>query len=223
VIQTVREKFSCRHCEKISQPPAPLHATPRGWAGPNLLATILFDKLGQHQPLNRQAERYAREGVGLSLSTLADQVGACAAALAPVHALIRGQCPASRAAAWGRHHGAAAGEGRNEERRPPGSEPMSATIAPFAGGAPPAALFYLSRDREMVHPQPASRETAGHPPGRRLWRIQRPLSRRPRSRPGEQRAVLEPRPAQVLRTRRHQGEGLEEDAGARHLARRWKR
>ncbi len=88
VIQTVREKFTCRHCEKISQAPAPFHPTPRGWAGPSLLAMILFEKFGQHQPLNRQAERYAREGVELSLSTLADQVGACVAALAPLHALI---------------------------------------------------------------------------------------------------------------------------------------
>ena len=62
VIQTVREKFTCRACEKISQPPAPFHATPRGWAGPNLLAMILFEKYGQHQPLNRQRDRYAREG-----------------------------------------------------------------------------------------------------------------------------------------------------------------
>ena len=57
VIQTVREKFTCRDCERISQPPAPFHPTPRGWAGPNLLATILVEKFGQHQPLNRQAER----------------------------------------------------------------------------------------------------------------------------------------------------------------------
>ncbi|PNQ94694.1 IS66 family transposase, partial (plasmid) [Azospirillum argentinense] len=53
IIQTVREKFSCRDCETISQPPAPFHTTPRGWAGPNLLATLLFEKFGQHQPLNR--------------------------------------------------------------------------------------------------------------------------------------------------------------------------
>jgi transposase len=63
VIQTVREKFSCRDCESISQPPAPFHVVPRGWAGPGLLAMMLFEKYGQHQPLNRQAERYAREGV----------------------------------------------------------------------------------------------------------------------------------------------------------------
>ena len=79
VIQHVREKFTCRDCEKISQAPAPFHVLARGWAGPSLLAMILFEKYGQHQPLNRQAERYAREGVPLSLSTLADQVGACCA------------------------------------------------------------------------------------------------------------------------------------------------
>ena len=62
-IQTVREKFSCRECEKIAQPPAPFHVTPRGFAGPNLLVMILFEKFGQHQPLNRQSERYRREGI----------------------------------------------------------------------------------------------------------------------------------------------------------------
>src|SRR6202521_2898015 len=84
VIQHVREKFTCRDCEKISQAPAPFHVIARGWAGPSLLAMILFEKYGQHQPLNRQSERYAREGVPLSLSTLADQVGGCCAALAPL-------------------------------------------------------------------------------------------------------------------------------------------
>jgi transposase len=88
VIQTVREKFTCRDCEKISQPPAPFHPIPRGWAGPSLLAMIVFEKYGQHQPLNRQADRYAREGVDLSLSTLADQVGAVTELLTPLHALI---------------------------------------------------------------------------------------------------------------------------------------
>src|ERR1700690_1466141 len=88
VIQTVREKFSCRSCETITQPPAPFHGTPRGFAGPNLLAMILFEKFGQPQPLNRQSERYAREGIDLSVSTLADQVGACAMVLLPLHALI---------------------------------------------------------------------------------------------------------------------------------------
>ncbi|MDU6136520.1 IS66 family transposase zinc-finger binding domain-containing protein, partial [Bradyrhizobium sp.] len=75
LIETVREKFTCRDCEKISQPPAPFHATPRGFIGPRLLATILFDKFGMHIPLNRQSERFKSEGIDLPLSTLADQVG----------------------------------------------------------------------------------------------------------------------------------------------------
>ena len=77
VIQHVREKFSCRDCERISQAPAPFHVIARGWAGTSVLAMVLFEKFGQHQPLNRQAERYAKEGVPISLSTLADQVGGC--------------------------------------------------------------------------------------------------------------------------------------------------
>jgi transposase len=88
VIQTVRERFACRDCETITQPPAPFHTVPRGWAGPGFVAMLLFDKYGQHQPLNRQAERFAREGVPLSLSTLADQVGAASFALMPLYRRI---------------------------------------------------------------------------------------------------------------------------------------
>ncbi len=88
VIATVRERFSCRDCQTVTQPPAPFHVTARGWAGPGLLAMIAFEKFGQHQPLNRQAERYAREGVPLSLSTLADQVGAICMATLPLYARL---------------------------------------------------------------------------------------------------------------------------------------
>ena len=69
VTEHVREKFSCRHCEKITQPPAPFHVIARGFAGPSLLAMILVDKYANHQPLNRQSEQYAREGIELSVST----------------------------------------------------------------------------------------------------------------------------------------------------------
>ncbi len=149
VIQTVREKFTCRDCERISQPPAPFHATPRGWAGPNLLATILFEKFGQHQPLNRQAERYAREGVDLSLSTLADQVGACATALQPIHDLIRAHVLAAE-----RLHGddttvPLLARGATKQAR---LWTYVRDDRPFAGGTPPAALFHFSPDREKTHP-----------------------------------------------------------------------
>ena len=149
VIQTVREKFTCRECEKISQPPAPFHTIPRGWAGPNLIAMVMFEKFGQHQPLNRQAERFAREGVDLSLSTLADLVGHAAVALAPIYALME-----KHVLAAGRLHG-------DDTTIPLLARGGTKTARlwtyvrddkPFNGGAPPAALFHFSRDREMIHP-----------------------------------------------------------------------
>jgi transposase len=149
VIQTVREKFSCRDCERITQPPAPFHVTPRGFAGPNLLAMILFEKFGQHQPLNRQSERYRREGIDLSLSTLADQVGACTAALQPLHALIERHVLAAE-----RLHG----DDTNVPILAKG-QTIKGHIwtyvrddRPFGSRAPPAALFYASRDRRHEHP-----------------------------------------------------------------------
>ncbi len=88
VIETVREKFTCRDCEAIMQPPAPFHPTPRGFIGPKLLAAILVDKFAQHIPLNRQSQRFKGEGIDLSLSTLADQVGAGVFAAMPLYRLI---------------------------------------------------------------------------------------------------------------------------------------
>ena len=76
IIEHVREKFSCRDCEAITEAPAPSHPIPRGFAGPSLLAMILVSKFLLHQPLNRQSDAYAREGVEIDISTLADRVGA---------------------------------------------------------------------------------------------------------------------------------------------------
>ena len=155
VVQTVREKFTCRDCEKISQPPAPFHPTPRGWAGPNLLAMVLFEKFGQHQPLNRQAERYAKEGVEISLSTLADQVGACAVALQPIHDLIRAHVlGAERLHADDTTVPLLAKGGTQTARL----WTYLRDDRPFGGGAPPAALYHFSTDRRKEHP---SRHLAG--------------------------------------------------------------
>jgi transposase len=88
VVETVREKFTCRDREKITQAPAPFHVIARGWAGPSLLAMIVVEKFGQHQPLNRQAERYALEGVPIALSTMADAVGSVCATLDPLRRLV---------------------------------------------------------------------------------------------------------------------------------------
>ena len=150
VIQTVREKLSCRDCETIAQAPAPFHVLPRGWAGPSLLAMIVFEKFGQHQPLNRQAERYAREGVPLSLSTLADQVGGVACVLAPLHQRIQAHVLAAE-----RLHGddttvPVLAKGRTDIGR---LWTYVRDDKPFGGAAPPAAVFYYSRNRKGEHPQ----------------------------------------------------------------------
>ena len=89
VIQHVREKFSCRACEAVTQPPAPSHPIARGRAGLKLLAHILVAKYGLHLPLNRQSDVYEREGIDLDVSTLADLVGAAAATLMPLIDVIR--------------------------------------------------------------------------------------------------------------------------------------
>ena len=150
VIQHVREKFSCRDCESINQAPAPFHVVPRGWAGPSLLAMILFGKYSQHQPLNRQAERYAREGVPLSLSTLADQVGTCCTVLRPIRDRLLAYVLAAE-----RLHG--------DDTTVPVLAKGKTIIGrcwtyvrddrPFGGRAPPAAVFFYSRDRSGEHPQ----------------------------------------------------------------------
>jgi transposase len=150
VTEHVREKFSCRSCEKISQPPAPFHAIARGFAGPSLLAMMLVEKYANHQPLNRQSEQYAREGIELSVSTMADHVGACAAVLTPLYELIKAHVFAAE-----RIHG--------DDTTVPVLAKLKTRTGriwtyvrddrPFGGQAPPAAVFFYSPDRASIHPE----------------------------------------------------------------------
>ena len=90
VVRHVRPKLACTHCERIVQAPAPTRPIARGLAGPGLLAHILVAKYADHLPLYRQSQIYARAGVSLERSTLADCVGGAAALLDPlVEALAR--------------------------------------------------------------------------------------------------------------------------------------
>jgi transposase len=156
VIQTVREKFTCRRCERITQPPAPFHPIARARAGASLLAMILYAKFGEHQPLNRQSASYAREGIELDTSTLADWVGACAATLMPLVELIR-------------HHVFAAERLHGDDTTVPVLAKNKTATArlwtyvrddrPFGGPDPPAAIFYYSRNRTGEHP---ARHLAGY-------------------------------------------------------------
>jgi transposase len=156
VIQTVRERFSCRSCETVTQPPAPFHPIARGRAGPNLLAMILEAKFGQHLPLNRQSETYAFQGIELSVSTIAGWVGACTANLAPLNAMIDEHVLAAQ-----RLHG-------DDTTVPVLARGKTITgrvwtyvrdDRPFGGRAPPAAMFRYSRDRTAEHP---NRHLAGY-------------------------------------------------------------
>jgi transposase len=156
VSEHVREKFSCRSCEKISQPPAPFHVIARGFAGPSLLAMILTEKYANHQPLNRQSEHYAREGIDLSVSTMADHVGACTATLLPLYELIKAHVFAAE-----RIHG-------DDTTVPVLAKVKTRTgrlwtyvrdDQPFGGADPPAAVFFYSADRTHIHPE---RHLAGY-------------------------------------------------------------
>jgi hypothetical protein len=111
---------------------------------------ILFEKFGQHQPLNRQCERFAREGVEVSLSTLADQVGTCAGVLKPLYSLIEAHVLAAE-----RLHGddttvPVLARGKTRTGR---IWTYVRDDRPFDGPAPPAAVFYYSRDRTGEHPR----------------------------------------------------------------------
>jgi transposase len=84
VIRHIRPKLCCTKCDVILEAPAPSRPIDRGLAGPGLLAHVLVAKYADHLPLYRQSEIYAREGVDLDRSTLADWVGATSHLLSPL-------------------------------------------------------------------------------------------------------------------------------------------
>jgi transposase len=150
VIQHVREKFSCRTCEAISQPPAPSYPIARGRAGPKLLAHILFAKYGLHLPLNRQSGVYAREGVDLDVSTLADWVGAAAATLMPLVEVIRTHVFAAERIHADDTTVPVLAKGKTRTGR---LWTYVRDDRPFVGPEPPAAVFFYSPDRGGGHPE----------------------------------------------------------------------
>jgi len=158
VIQHVREKFSCRACETITQPPAPFHPIARGRAGPNLLAEVMVSKFGLHLPLHRQAERFAREGVPIEVSTLADWVGAVTIAVAPLIALIE-----VHVRAGARIH-------LDDTPVPVLAKVKTRTgrlwtvvrdDRPFGGADPPAASYFYSPDRSGEHAEAWLKDFSG--------------------------------------------------------------
>ena len=192
VVQTVRGKFTCRACETITQPPAPFDPIARGRAGPNLLAMVLEAKFGQHLPLNRQSETFAREGIDLDVSALADWVGACSSTLAPLVTLIRAHVMAA-----GRIHG-------DDTTVPVLAKGKTVTgrlwtyvrdDRPCADPAPAAAL--LARPRRRAS-QAAPGGLCRHLAGRCLCRVQRSLCPVAQTRTNHRGGVLGSQPTRVL-------------------------
>lgn len=88
VIRIVRPKLACERCERIVQAPAPSRPIARGVAGPGLLAHILVSKYCDHLPLYRQSQIYARAGVELERSTMAEWVGEVSHLVDPLTAAL---------------------------------------------------------------------------------------------------------------------------------------
>ncbi len=219
VVQTVREKFSCRACEAITQPPAPHHAIARGRAGPSLLAMIVCDKFAMHLPLTRQSRAFAAEGIGLDVSTLADGVGRTCATLAPLQERIRAHVLgaerlhgddttvpvlARKKTVTGRiwtyvrdvSHANATGpreHGETLRRQRPAGGTLPLLPRPWRH-SPPGPPGRVERDT----------------PGRRLCRLQRPLCEGTRASADHRGLMLGPRRCQVLRA----GQSRQGHAGA---------
>jgi len=84
VLRHVRPKLACPACERIVQVEAPSRPIGRSYAGPGLLAHILTAKYADHLPLYRQEQIYARDGVELDRSTMAEWVGGCTQLMTPL-------------------------------------------------------------------------------------------------------------------------------------------
>ena len=152
VRRIVRPKLSCRKCETIHQASLPSRPIERGRPGPGLLAHVLVSKYADHLPLYRQSQIYGREGVDLDRSTLADWVGASSALLAPLAEAIAGHVLAGQAIfADDTPVGVQApGRGKLKQAR---LWTYVRDERPWAGPAPPAAVYRFTPDRRGQWPR----------------------------------------------------------------------
>jgi transposase len=151
VNKIIRPRMSCRRCEAVSQAPMPSRPIERGRPGPGFLAHVLVSKYADHLPLYRQSQIYAREGVDLDRSTMADWVGKSTALLEPLAEAI-----AKRAKA-----GAAlfADDTPLKMLVPGNKKTKTARIwayvrdeRPWSGQSPPCVWYQFTVDRKGEHP-----------------------------------------------------------------------
>ena len=151
VNRIVRPRRACACCEAIVQIPLPSRPIEKGRPGPGLLAHVLVGKYADHLPLYRQSQIFARDGVGLERSTLADWVGRSTALLEPL------------AEAIGRHvragHALFADDTPVKMQAPGKKKTQTARVwayvrdeRPWAGPSPPCAWYRFTIDRKGEHP-----------------------------------------------------------------------
>ena len=152
VIRSVRPKLACAQCDTIVQAPAPTRPIERGMAGPGLLAHVLVGKYADHVPLYRQSEIYARQGVELDRTLLAQWVGNVSALLTPLTDALRSHVFATDVV-----HAddtpipvLAPGNGKTKTGR---LWTYVRDERPHAGTIAPAVWFAYSADRKGEHPQ----------------------------------------------------------------------
>jgi transposase len=160
VVRHVRPKLSCTKCDHIVQAAAPTRPIERGIAGPGLLAHVLVSKYADHLPLYRQSEIYARHGVELERSTLADWVGGSSELLDPLVETLRRYVMAA-----GKLHAddtpvpvLAPGLGRTKTGR---LWTYVRDDRPAGDTAAPAVWFAYSPDRKGEHPEQHLRQFRG--------------------------------------------------------------
>jgi len=152
VIRQVRPKLACACCDRIVQAEAPSRPIARGVAGPGLLAHVLVSKYGDHLPLYRQSEIYAREGVELDRSTLADWVSGTSQLFEPLVEALRRHVMAAQ-----KLHAddtpvpvLAPGNGKTKTGR---LWTYVRDDRPAGDQTPPAVWFAYTPDRKGEHPQ----------------------------------------------------------------------
>ena len=201
MIVTRRPKYGCRACESaVVQAPAPARLIEGGLPTETLVAHVLVGKYADHLPLYRQSQIYARQGIELDRSTLADWVGRAAAELRPLHERLFEHLKRSPKLFM-------------DETRAPVLDPgrrrtktgylwaIARDDRPWGGTDPPAVVYLYAPGRGAEH---AIRPLAGFSGVLQvdaLRRLQGAGRSRPRRRPGDAGLLLVPRPAPVLRDR----------------------
>lgn len=160
VIRHVRPKLSCTRCQRIVQAPAASRPIARGLAGPGMLAHVLVSKYADHLPLYRQSQIYARAGLDLDRSTLADWVGGAHALFEPlVDALGRYVVSGTHLHADDTPYPVLApGTGKTKTAR---IWTYARDERPWASVAPPAVWFCYTQDRKGEHPRRHLADFAG--------------------------------------------------------------